>query len=268
MKPAILSWIFLCLLLTTSLADAKVFKNGYISYEMQDNWDCKLEITEWVCRATDPEEAKEALIVVTAKEKGPTDSFEIYTDHMNKSIENISKGGATLNSTVKYPTQEQKINNHRWLDSLHQDSEIANYFTRYLATINGEIAILVTFSAHNRFYAKHSSNFDLTIRSLRVTTDKKNFNDDGLLTGKPGEQYGKPEEDYGGHIGRLANEEDTFASMMLSFVKSTFFLGVLLMCLCVGAYFGLAYLKNKSKNKEKLKNQNISEENKKQDEPK
>ena len=59
-------------------AQSRTFKNAYISFEMQDNWKCNLEQTEWVCRAEDPQEAKEAVIILTAKEKGPTDSYPNY----------------------------------------------------------------------------------------------------------------------------------------------------------------------------------------------
>ena len=153
-------------------AESRTFKNAYISFEMQDNWKCNLEQTEWVCRAEDPQEAKEAVIILTAKEKGPTDSFPIYENHMNNPINTVSKAGTPLTSAVKYKAQNQKINDQPWLDGLHQDSEVQNYFTRYLATIKDQIAILVTFSAHNKLYAKHSPNFDKTIRSLRVIATK------------------------------------------------------------------------------------------------
>ena len=152
---------------------------------MQDNWKCNLEQTEWVCRSDDPQEAKEAIIILTAKEKGPTDSFAQYESHLNASINTMTRTGVALTSTMKYKARTSKINDQPWLDSLHQDSEVQNYFTRYLATIKDEIAILVTFSAHNKLYAKHSANFEKTIQSLRViaTKDLLNRPDLGPLRG-------------------------------------------------------------------------------------
>lgn len=158
--------------LTPSLSTARTFKNAYISFEMLDTWKCQLEQTEWVCRSDDPQEAKEAVIILTAKEKGPTDSFPLYENHMNSSITTTSKSGSTLTSAVVYKAQTQRYNDQPWLDGLHRDSEVQNYFTRYLATIKDQIAILVTFSAHNKYYAKHSGNFTNTIKSLRVIASK------------------------------------------------------------------------------------------------
>lgn len=164
--------VFLLPLVVLNTAQARTFKNAYISFEMQDNWKCTLEQTEWVCKAEDPQEAKEATIIVTAKEKGEQDSFPNYANHMNTPQTSMNKAGAAMISSVKYKAQQKKINDQPWLDGLHQDSEVQYYFTRYLATIKDQIAILVTFSAHNKFYSKHSGNFNKTIQSLRVVASK------------------------------------------------------------------------------------------------
>ena len=153
-------------------AESRTFKNAYISFEMVDSWRCKLEQTEWVCRSEDPQESKEAVIILTAKERGPTDSFPIYYDHMNKPMVMIQKNGTTGQSTITIPPKELSVNDQKWLDSLHVNSEVQNYYTRYLATIKDDIAILVTFSVHNKYFAKHSANFMNTVKSLRVIAPK------------------------------------------------------------------------------------------------
>ena len=155
-----------------SLSEARTFKNAYISFEMLDTWKCKLEQTEWVCRAEDPQEAKEAVIILTAKEKGPTDNFPIYMDHMSKPMMLNLRTGGQAQSTVTMPPREEMINDQKWLDGLHANSEVQNYFTRYLATIKDNIAILITFSVHNKYYAKHRAHFMDTVRSLRVIATK------------------------------------------------------------------------------------------------
>ena len=119
---------------------AKNFKNAYISFDMIDNWTCAPSQTEWVCRSQDPKESKEAVIVLTAKEKGPTDSFDQYKSHVNSPISSNGRGGP-LTSRVVYQAQQNRYNDQTWLDSLHQDSEVKNFFTRYLATIKEPIAI-------------------------------------------------------------------------------------------------------------------------------
>jgi len=240
--------IFFCIAyFSTPHAESRTFKNAYISFEMQDNWACKLEQTEWVCRAEDPQEAKEAVIILTAKEKGPTDTFPIYENHMNSPINTVSKSGAPISSKVKYKANTQKINDQIWLDSLHQDSEVQSYFTRYLATIKDQIAILVTFSAHNNFYSKHSPNFDKTFRSLRViaTKDLLSRPDLGPLAGAG--------DTLGSDIGQampadlLASDEGAESTNKKTFFKSDLFSGLILFLLAAMIYIGLKiYQKRKN----------------------
>lgn len=234
-----LNAMFFCLIsIITVDAQSRTFKNAYISFEMQDNWKCNLEQTEWVCRAEDTQEAKEAVIILTAKEKGPTDSFPIYENHMNSPINTVTKTGVALTSAVKYKAQKQKINDQAWLDGLHQDSEVQNYFTRYLATIKDQIAILVTFSAHNKHYAKHSPNFDKTIRSLRViaTKDLLSRPDLGPLAGAG--------DTLGSGIGQampsdLLAADEGVSSGKKSIFKNQIFLGAALSLLALLLYIGL-----------------------------
>lgn len=158
----------LALIVLSFSAHAKVFRNAYIAFEMPETWKCNLEQTEWVCRSEQNKESKEAIIILTAKEVGPTDSFALYEAHLNSPISlNLKSGGAT-ESKVVYKAKNVQINDQQWIDSLHLSSEVPNYFTRYLATIKGKIAILITFSAHKQYYTKYSQDFFKAVSSLRV----------------------------------------------------------------------------------------------------
>jgi len=153
-------------------ATAKVFRNSYLSFEMPDTWDCKLETTEWVCRATLDKESKEAIIILTAKEVGPTDSLAAYQQHLGTPQATTYKGAPSALSQVKYPPKQTMINDQVWVDGLHASSEVPNYFTRYLATIKGQIAVLFTCSAHKDYYSKYNSDFFKAVNSLRVIATK------------------------------------------------------------------------------------------------
>jgi hypothetical protein len=156
----------------TSKAQAKIFRNAYISFEMPDVWKCQLEHTEWVCRSEKEKDSKEAIIILTAKEVGPTDSFEQYTQYLSNPLQTSYKSPGASISKVVYPPKKVQINDQPWIDGLHQGSEITTYFTRYLATIKDRIAILVTFSAHKNHYTKYSSDFFKAVQSLRVIASK------------------------------------------------------------------------------------------------
>lgn len=164
-------WSVLLLVFAIS-ADAKLFSNSYVSFELPPNWDCTREGTEWLCvsqfeRGTQ----KEAIIVLTAKEVGPADTLAQYMAHLKEPRLLPVKGGAPVPSKV-FSVQQRTINNHPWIDSLHLGSEISTYYTRYLGTVKDRIAILVTFSAHRTNFTKYSSDFIRAIDSLRVTASK------------------------------------------------------------------------------------------------
>lgn len=165
------------LVLTVSIlfsiaTQAKVFRNAYISFEMPDSWNCKLEQTEWVCRSEQAKESREAIIILTAKEVGPTDSIALYEAHLDKSIPAQYKGGENSLSKKIYKPKLVAITDQQWVDGLHLGSEVKNYYTRYLATIKDKIAILVTFSAHQQHYARYANDFFNTIKSLKVIATK------------------------------------------------------------------------------------------------
>ena len=160
-------FVLFAILSLSTLVQAKVFRNAYIAFEMPDDWNCTLEQTEWVCRSTKLPDMKEAIIILTAKEVGPTDSFPMYESHLNSPITANAQPAATQSKMI-YKAKYVQINNQQWLDGLHNGSEVPNYFTRYLATIKNKIAVLVTFSAHEKFYSKYSTMFHNAIMSMRV----------------------------------------------------------------------------------------------------
>lgn len=176
MKTFITSLLGLGVLLTTSLGSAKTFRNAYISFELPDAWNCKLEHTEWVCRSEIERQNKEAIIILTAKEVGPTDSLEQYLDHLSRIQATAYRGAGGANSRVIYKPKKAQINDQVWIDGLHLGSEVPNYFTRYLATVKDRIAVLVTLSAHKDFYTQYSPQFFKAVESLRVIATSQMLN--------------------------------------------------------------------------------------------
>jgi hypothetical protein len=183
--PQFITFAMLSILLTTT-AHAKAFRNAYISFELPPGWNCNLEQTEWVCRSESSKESKEAVIILTAKEVGPTDSLSLYETHLNSPISLTLKSGGTALSKVVYKAKNVQVNDQPWMDGLHLGAEVQNYFTRYLATIKGKIAVLVTFSAHKQYYAKYSQDFFKAVMSLRVIETKNLGNGPDLGPIRPG----------------------------------------------------------------------------------
>lgn len=186
---AIVTLVLAALILPGIQAEAKVFRNAYIAFEMPENWKCNLEVTEWVCRAETGKESREAIIILTAKEVGPTDSFPLYEQHLNNPIKIQLKTGGTAESKIVYKAKSVNVNDQTWVDGLHLGSEVPNYFTRYLATTKEKIAILLTLSAHKNHYTKYSQEFFKTVMSLRVIASKNLLSKPDLSSGiRPGSE--------------------------------------------------------------------------------
>ena len=155
---------------------AKKFATSYVSFDLLNNWHCHPEGTEWICKnKLNRKKASEAMIILTAKQKGPSDNLAIYMNHLKspRTVKSSSRGGS-FTSKVFHAKQRQ-INRHMWVDGFHHGSEVPSYYTRYLVTIKGNLAILVTYSAHKDHYKKYASDFATSINSLRVMNVSSDF---------------------------------------------------------------------------------------------
>ena len=174
----------LFVLFITASAGAKVFRNTYVQFDLPDQWNCSIERTEWICSSQNKVDSKESIIILTAKEVGPQDSFASYETYLRTPKQVQQLNGKPIPSQVKN-VRIRKINDHQWVDSLHLGSEIPGYYTRYLATIKDKIAILVTLSAHQKYYTKYSNDYFRAVESLRVIAPKDAMAK-GLAPVKPG----------------------------------------------------------------------------------
>lgn len=146
-------------------AQAKSFANTYVSFDMPDDWQCVLEETEYVCKPTAGPDGKYSMIVIlTAKEVGPMDSPQLYIQHLQDDVG--TKAGV---ETVRVPTSTL-IGQVIWLDAIYLNSEIKNYQTRYLARTEGNLGVLVTFSAHRSVAARAQSISDRIAKSVKVNS--------------------------------------------------------------------------------------------------
>lgn len=237
---------WLPILLFSMTAEAKRFRNAYVSFELPPNWNCKLEGSEWVCENDFAQKTKEAIIILTAKEVGPTDTLPAYLAHLQTPRTLPGKGGAPTRSQIIH-VKERMIGNQMWVDGLHLGSEVGPYFTRYIATIKERIAILITFSAHKQHYTKYSSDFIKATESLRVVATKDTLARAGGgsgTSGRGGETIGAP---IGQNMPMI--ESDGMPSEPRG--RSRKYLNLLLLALIVGGVGGFLYLRSMDKPKSK-----------------
>lgn len=169
-----------------SLTVAKVFRNSYIQFELPHGWDCNLKKTAYLCRykisqhcRANPKEkvctesvkkSREALIILSAQETRPTDTLKSYSEYLANTKNFTTESGATSQSKLIH-NKAVNIKKEKWLDAMHLSRELPYYYTRYLVSIKGKVAVLVTFSAHKLYYTNYSNRFFKIIKSLKVVAN-------------------------------------------------------------------------------------------------
>ena len=144
--------------------EAKPFSSSYLQFEIPNDWNCNFRKTYYYCSNANTKTSKEALIILTAKQIGPEDTLDRIAKKLNipKTITNAN--GLAIQSKV-YETNYVNINNHRWVKSVHVNSENQEYYTYYLATTANGLSILFTLSL-NQNYVK---NYKQLINSIFTT---------------------------------------------------------------------------------------------------
>lgn len=245
-----LAWpVFSLTFIAAFSAQAERFHNAYVSFELPANWKCVREHTETVCTSSFDKQSKEAIIILTAKEVGPTDTFPAYEIHLKAPRSIPGPDGKSQTSKVLH-VRERNISNHKWLDGMHLGSEVTSYYTRYLATIKDRIAILVTFSAHKAHYTKYSKDFIKAVDSLRVVADKN------LLSDRPNLQVRGANETIGAPIGQILPQhaiEELPPETSGGLGKNASLLLGLLLILIAGGVYGYLKFGRAPKNQKKRK---------------
>lgn len=169
------------LLTLPSLAEAKTFSNQFIEFQLPEKWECQLDGTEWVCQSTDEQKKRDAIIVLAAKiKKAGMDELPVYKAHLEKPAQYQSLSGETITSEPRY-VKEVQISSRPWIDSLHLQSEIPDFYTRYLATVEADLGILVTFSVRKDKYDEYAPDIEAMAKSLKAFRKPGSINETGGL---------------------------------------------------------------------------------------
>ena len=182
MKLRILAVLGLSSVLITNPANAARFANQFVEFELPPRWQCNLEGAEWVCQSTDETRKRDAIIVLAAKLKGDQDSLDQYLNYLKSSKVYQSVQGRTVKSDPKY-AKSVTIGGHPWIDSLHLESELPGFYTRYVATIKQDIGILVTFSINKDKYNQYLPDCENLVNTLKA------FRKPGGINANPGGMF-------------------------------------------------------------------------------
>lgn len=163
----VLAAALLALGLSPMNALAAKFANQFSEFELPPQWQCNLEGAEWVCQSADPAKKRDAIIVLAAKLKGDQDSLDQYLTYLKAAKNFTSVQGKPVKSDPKY-AKTVNLNGQAWVDSLHLESEIPGFYTRYLATVKQDIGVLITYSINKDKYQQYLDDFENLVKTLKV----------------------------------------------------------------------------------------------------
>lgn len=225
--------------------NAKTFKNSYLTFELPDSWSCQQEGTEWICSPVDSVVARDALIILSAKEAGPEDSFASYQSYLSQprllqNSKNIPKPSKVIHSKTR------NINEQQWIEGLHLNSEIEGFYTLYLATVKQGLAVLVSLSAEKNKASQFNSAFSSAVKSIRLTTSNELLSAlDERKSQSPQEPVGIPAQIQDLHGG------DNGTGLQNSLVKKEILWGVMGILFIVVLYLGITTFLPKKKRRKK-----------------
>ncbi len=163
-------WIWIAFVFSLQ-ARAKTFQNSYIRLELPDSWTCNQENVSYVCSPLNPSDAREALIVVTAKVAGPEDTANAFYNYLRMPKTLITKSKTTLSQPLKIG--RFKTAGIDWVQAIHFGSEVPGFTTRYLAGVQGKLALLLSLSADEASLSKYSPIFDRAVNSIQVNASNQ-----------------------------------------------------------------------------------------------
>ena len=220
-----------------SQVHAKVFSNSYISFKIPDEWNCISEKTEWVCRHRKQKKSKEAVIILTSKQANlAKDNLPAYIKHLKKPQLIYSRNKKILTSKVIH-VKSTLIKGLQWVDGWHLNSEVPNYYTRYLGTVRNNLGVLMTCSIHKSVYTQYNKTCFDAIASLHIHAGKNFFKSGNH---RPGGTLGSRFT-----AALLKDEEDLLPESQ----DNSFLIGILLAIVLGGT--GLIFFANKKKRKPK-----------------
>ncbi|MBM4302959.1 MAG: hypothetical protein FJ112_01380 [Deltaproteobacteria bacterium] len=153
-------WVFPVFGLTTQ----------YVSFEHPETWRCELNQGVYICQGTQEPDRKESLVLSIATIAGEWDSLEAYEKYLKTPRTIQDDTGASFESKISY-TRRRNINGINWIDSLQYNSELPGFWTRYTATVQNKLAILITYLVSDEHYSKMAPKFEKMIASLKPSNE-------------------------------------------------------------------------------------------------
>lgn len=161
-----MKYIALTLLIVTSFTtQAMPVETDSLIFEVPNHWECNHKHIHIRCK---PKGNKQKIVaVITSYPSKKNENIATLEAILSKPKSLPSVDGTTKLSKVYY-TKELKVNKVTWLNSLHFGSEVPNYFTQYIATIDTSFMHLINISVQRDAYKTYLNDISTILYSLKL----------------------------------------------------------------------------------------------------
>ena len=165
----------ICSLCFTQYASALNLKTEDFAISLPSDWTCDPDESLVICTETESKGKRAAIVLINYKNAGPTENLADFRNRLNKPKSSKVTGGAPrLSRVVSF--QDRMINGLTWIEALHFEGELPDYYTYYLATRKSGKFFLVSLSANKKSWDKYRPQFENIIASLQILTPAPNQN--------------------------------------------------------------------------------------------
>ncbi len=141
----------------------------FVTFEIPDSWECIKIDFQWACRPKNQVE-RSALAVIVGKVAGAQDNFDALLRELS-APRTLHKGG----SSQVFHARRKLIGGQDWIESLHLGSELANFYTFYLATVKDSLGVLISLSTPKDRAKDFNPIFKRLIDSLKLTESAEDW---------------------------------------------------------------------------------------------
>lgn len=149
---------------------ASALETAYVSFDHPEGWRCELSQGVWICQNSTEPDRRESVVLSIATMATEWDTLDNYVKYLSEPRTLKEENGKTIRSKVTY-ARKRNINGVMWVDSLQHNSELPGFWSRYVATVQNKLAILITYIVSDENYSRLAPQFERMVSSLKPRAD-------------------------------------------------------------------------------------------------
>jgi hypothetical protein len=165
----------------SAVAHAEPTQYGPVTIDLPTGWNCQTEDPNMICLDESGSSEKTSAIVISYKRKSPEDDLVVYKDQLSRPRQ-LQSGEVSVPSQV-IEIKNMVISDTTWIEGVHLNAEVTDYYTHYYATVTGDWAVLASMSIHKDTYAEQLPKLKASIQNIILNPHFQLLSGGGAVAG-------------------------------------------------------------------------------------